>query len=49
MGIYAHPIYIMRAEPQRVKIVNDALDLAVANFAFRSRSDQLPTAEARMG
>ncbi|PDT43726.1 hypothetical protein CO661_33510 [Sinorhizobium fredii] len=40
LGIHANPIHIMCAEPHRVKMVNDAVDLAAANFAL-SRSDQL--------
>ncbi|WP_051440637.1 hypothetical protein [Ensifer aridi] len=34
LGVHGHPIHIMCAEPQRVRMVNDAVDLAVANFAF---------------
>ncbi|MCA1371883.1 hypothetical protein I6F15_32240 [Bradyrhizobium sp. BRP14] len=45
LSIHAHPIHIMSAEPERVRMVNDAVDLAAANFAFRSSSDQPPTAE----
>jgi len=40
LSIHAHPLHIMCAEPQRVSVVNDAVDLAAANFAFRSSSDQ---------
>ncbi|WP_050577661.1 hypothetical protein [Sinorhizobium arboris] len=40
LSIHAHSIHIMCAEPQRVRMVNDAVDLAAANFAFRTSSDQ---------
>lgn len=39
LGIHAHPMHLMCAEPQRVRTVNDAVDLAAANYAFRSSSD----------
>ncbi|WP_234782006.1 hypothetical protein [Sinorhizobium saheli] len=34
LSMHAQPIQIMCAEPQRVRMVNDAVDLAAANFAF---------------
>lgn len=49
LGIHGHPIRIICAELQRVRIVNDAADLAAANFEFRSNSDQFPTAEQTHG
>jgi len=49
LSIHAHPIQIMYAEPQRVRVVNDAADLTAANFAFRSSPNQLPTAERTRG
>ncbi|WEX79308.1 hypothetical protein PYH37_006171 (plasmid) [Sinorhizobium numidicum] len=49
LGIHAHPIHIMCAEPHQVKMVNDAVDLAAANFAFRSSSHEVSTVERTLG
>ncbi|MDK1492909.1 hypothetical protein QN219_23080 [Sinorhizobium sp. 7-81] len=45
LGIPAHQMHVMYAEPHRAVPVNDAVELETANFAFSSSSDQLATVE----